>query len=332
MRRTSFGLVLAVGFAAMSCASWVPGREPAIERGEVELEVFSGFAAPQSATGVPPKRIVVLIDATSSMLRRTSRGETLFDAARSGAANLLNGLSDDDEIALYAVGQRRSGGCAVPERLAGPDRGAARAQTLAALGQVRPEAEGSLAASIHEIRTELDAEGATRRTRVVVFSALDAECGGDLCQEAEALVEAGGWIDLRVIGDAQPPACINGLRPSAATPGWTATYLSPPPPTFRVVEPEGDAHFVLGSGQAGAGAVTVRAGLVTLEVDLSPTEQIGPFRLRPDEHVRVRLLDFPGAVPRDRAWQVERSGEDFERRAPGEPVPASGRPSEMSWR
>jgi hypothetical protein len=62
--------------------------------------------------------------------------------------------------------------------------------------------------------------------------------------------------------------------------------------------------------------VTAAAGLVALEVDLTPMERVGPFRLRPGERVLVRLLDFPGASPPDRAWQVERPGDAYEHPAP----------------
>src|SRR5271157_3800972 len=206
MIRSPFVALVTASLFASSCAALRPGREPVPATGEVELQVFSGFAPPTTGAALPAKRIVVLVDATRSMLRRGAHGGTLFDAARSGAADVLRGAADGDEVALHALGNRRSSGCGVPERLAGPDGGAARARSLAALAQLAPEGEGSVATSLHEIQTELDAEGATRRTRVVVFTDLEDACGGDLCRAAESLVQAGGWVDLRVVGDAPPPA------------------------------------------------------------------------------------------------------------------------------
>jgi len=294
-----------------------PTSAPSPPSGEVELQVFSGFAPQTTGTALPAKRIVVLVDATRSMLRRDAHGGTLFDAARGGAADALRATADGDEVSVEALGNRRGAGCGVPERLTGPDRGAERARPLAALTKLAPEGEASVATSLQEIQTELDAEGATRRTTVVVFTDLEDTCGGDLCAAAESLVQAGGWVDLRVVGDAPTPACIAALRPSLALPGRAASYLSPPPPHFRVVADEAEGHSVLASGQAGSGAVTARAGLVALEVDLIPPERIGPFRLREGETVRIRLLDFPGTAPPERTWQVEREGEKFERRTPG---------------
>jgi hypothetical protein len=185
------------------------------------------------------------------------------------------------------------------------------------VGALRAGGEGSIAIALREVQTELDAAGATPRARIVVFSDAEPACGGDLCAAARGIVGAGGWVELRAAGDAPAPACLAALRPSAP-PSWASALTAPPRPSFRVVAAEGDVATILASGEAGSGPVAAPAGLVALDVDVRPPERIGPFRLPEGERVRVRLLDFPGASPPQRAWQVERSGEEFQR------IPALG--------
>jgi hypothetical protein len=298
--------------AALSCAAIAPDREARPATGEVELEVWSGFARPIDGAALPKRRVVVLLDATRSMERRGAAGASHFEAARAGAAEILRGVADDDEWSLHVVGRRGGGACGVPERIAGPAGGEARADAARAVSALRTGGEGSIATALREVQTELDATGATPRTRITVYTDLEPACGGDLCAAARAVVEAGGWVDVRLPDETPLPACLAALRPSAA-PSWASALTAPPRPSFRVVEGAGDVATIVASGEAGSGPVAAPAGLVALDVDVVPPERIGPFRLAEGELVRVRLLDFPGASPPQRAWQVERSGESFQR-------------------
>jgi len=322
MRRAhAFGVATFAASLGLACAPLLRTAGPAAP-GQVELVVYSGFARPAVASGVPASRIDVLVDATTSMRRSTASGVTLFAEARTGAEETLRGLPADADVVVHALGARGGQVCGPAESLAGPAAGAAVAPTLATLV---PQSEGSLVAALHEIQTQLAAEGATSRARVIVFTDLHDDCGGDLCAAAESLVAAGGGLELRLVGAASPPQCIAALRPSPSLPGRYATYLSPPPPTFRVnAAGAGDGPAELASGRAGDGPVELTPGLVTVDVDLVPPERVGPFKVGSGERVRVRLLDFPGATPPDRAWQVERTGEAFDRKLPAPPPGTTG--------
>ncbi len=323
MRRArALGAAVAAAGLGLACAPLLRASGPP-PPGQVELVVYSGFSRPSVATGVPASRVDVLVDATSSMRRTTASGVTLFAEARKGAEETLRALPPDADVVVHALGARGGQVCGPAEVVAGPAAGASLAPVLATLA---PQSEGSLVASLHEIQTRLAAEGAATRARVIVFTDLHDDCGGDLCAAAESLVAAGGWLELRLVGDAEPPACIAALRPSPSLPGRYASYFSPPPPTFRVnaVNPGDGQPSELASGRAGDGPVELAPGLVTVDVDLVPPERVGPFKVGSGERVRVRLLDFPGATPPDRAWQVERAGESFDRRIPAPPPGTTG--------
>ena len=86
--------------------------------------------------------------------------------------------------------------------------------------------------ALAELGGVLSASDDLADSRVVVFSDLGSECGGDLCDAAEMLVDSGARLDFVVLGDAAPPACFDSLTPAEPEPDDS---LVQDPPVFRVV-------------------------------------------------------------------------------------------------
>jgi hypothetical protein len=155
---------------------------------------------------------------------------------------------------------------------------------------------------------------------VVLFTDLDSHCGGDLCEEARVLIEAGARLRVVALGEAPLPACLGELQDSQTRSQQQAPRFAPPPPRFFIRASESRAAGLdpapIARGRAGEGPVEVPAGLITMVVELDPPETIGPFRVEPGSAAHVRLLDYPGASLPTRIWRVEREGEAVSRAFP----------------
>jgi hypothetical protein len=304
-------LALAGGALAVSAphadGAWAAG--PA----SLTVEVYRDLGAPEVSAPRPAlERVELVVDLTQSTLRVAQDGRTLADLARSAAAALLASLDDRAELTLtvfgHAVGER----CTEAERI-----GRGSADSLQALA---PRSEASLAGAIDHVRRDLERERGDRRVRVVVVTDLDDAtadpCGGDLCAAARRLVAAGAWLEIVPTRAAEPPACLATLLPSPARPGPAASAGGAgDAPSFSVATSAG-ADLVVAEGRAGAGAVEVPPGLLTLLVHLDPPEQIGPFRLGPGESARVSVLESIEAGVPTRIWRIERGDEAVGRAFP----------------
>ncbi len=306
-----------LGVVALSCASPAPAPLPTA-LGSVAVDVYGGLGGPVPLRPSGPRRVEVLVDATSSMLDRGPNGVSHLRAMRRESAEFLYSLREDTEISVRAFGQTISGSCVAPQRLVDPVIPKRREPLVQRIEDLSPRSEGSLAAALQRVRRDLVLEGAARRTRVVVFTDLDGSCGGDLCSEAAKLVDAGAWLEVVTLGSAEPPRCLSDLRPAAAQPSVSGAGFPARPPSFRVEAARTGEHppRVLAEGFAGQGPVDVAPGLVTVVLDLKPPEEIGPFEVRPGEFARVRLLEaFDAALP-TRVWRVERGDEPVARAFP----------------
>ena len=117
-----------------------------------------------------------------------------------------------------------------------------RSRLVSYLRAIQPASEGSLGAALEALQRELGAEVA--RSRVVLFTDLGAECGGDLCMAGSTLVAGGAQLELVLLSDAVLPECFTGFAP-ADPPRVAADVTLPPVPSYRV-----EAH-VLESEQPG---------------------------------------------------------------------------------
>jgi hypothetical protein len=307
-----------------AAAAWLPCCAPApaepVGIALVSLESYQGQPAPEEPAAALPRRYDILVDLTESMALPGADGRPRASAAYARASDLLLSLPQGTEITLRAQGHQLATSCALPERLAGPAIPTLRMALVRQLEGLGPRAEGSLPAALERIRLDLEREEAIRRTRVVLFTDLDHHCGGDLCEEARALVEAGADLEVVALAEAPLPACVAELLAPREAKRPPSPRSLPAPPLFRIhataaAEPGFDPT-PMARGRAGGGPVEVPAGLVTMVVELDPPETIGPFRVEPGKSAQVRLLDYPQARPPTRIWRVEREGEAVGRAFP----------------
>ncbi len=256
---------------------------------QLSVQVHRGFAVPDTPLGDPPTPVEVLVDA-----RGGSGGRSLGHASA-----FVDALPPGSLTRARLVGHATAEGCDEGLRLE-PRTG----QDLAAqLQRASSGGSGSLAAALRGVAVE--PRSARSSERLVVFSAALEDACSDLCVAAQQLSTRGLWIDWVVPPEVAVPSCLAGLRPRIEGPGPLVGRLSPSEPSFQVRighAPDGDA---LAAGRSGD-TVSVIPGDVTVWLDVSPPEIIGPLRLAPGEVASVHVLDFPMREPPLRTWWLER--------------------------
>lgn len=288
---------LGIGLLGLGCAAsqLAPLPWQTAPPARLSVEVLHGFARPLPPTD-EEERVELLVDVTASMKAATPAGVSRAEAARVAASRLVAELPASASIGLTALGTR-TGGCRAPQALEYSQPGQSRDKLQDQISSLQSVGEGSLAAGLDVLTAGL--AGQAPSWRVVVFTDLGQECGGDLCSAVAALVGAGARIDLVVVGDTPAPACVTdfvlGDRPPLGD-GARA-------PHFRV---EGEAEggtVVLARGLSGGPAVDVPSGSARVIVELDPPARIGPLLLSPDAETHIRVLDFPQLEPRVREWR-----------------------------
>jgi len=276
--------------------------------GQVSVELLRGFDSPLASPAAPPdERVELLLDVSTSMSAQSGAGVTRAEAARRAAARLVKALPASASLGLSALGGR-AGECRSSEALARSAAGAARDALLDAIAGLAPEGEGSLATSLDLIGEGLGAEPGP--LRVVAFTDLGGECGGDLCRAASMLVRGGARLDLVVFGDAPSPACLESLALDAGPAGGGEAA---PAPGFRVEARSGSfGHALLARGLADGTPVDVPAGTAHLVLELDPAVEVGPVFLSSGARTRVRVLEFPNLGRGVREWRWEVSVIDGE--------------------
>ena len=282
----------------------------------------------------------ILLDLTTSMREATPGGPARFAAAREAAVRLLEALPEETAIGLRALGVASGAPCVEADAdCAGRRRPeGSRSRLVSYLRTIQPASEGSLGAALEALHRDLADEAA--RSRVVLFTDLGAECGGDLCAAGSALVAAGAQLDLVLLSDAVLPECFARFAP-ADPPRAAAAVTLPPVPSYRVEAhvPESEQPGkLLARGSADGSPIHVPAGAATVTLEMDPPSIIGPMLLSPDALTRVRVLDFPTLDPHVREWRWDVEPEAPEGSSPGssgarapQPEPAGrvigGRPS-----
>lgn len=296
MRRGAHWLLALL--AAAACRGVPP---PAAGPAEVSIEILGGFALRPPVPTPEPERVELLIDVTTS-LRAGPAGAEHFRAARKAAARFLSRLPADTALGVHALGLIPGESCASATRLGGGRRGLSRAEFGRRVEMLQPAGEGSLAVALAELRGALSASDELARSRIVVFSDLGSECGGDLCDAAEMLLDSGAQLDFVVLGDAAAPACFDSLTPPEAAP---ADPLVQDPPVFRIIAydpgPEREP-FLLAEGRADGTRRRVPGGPVTVLVGFDPPSLIGPLVLSPGTWTHIRVVEFPALDPPVREW------------------------------
>ena len=286
--------------ALLAAAACQGGPLPTAPAAEVSIEILGGFAL-RPPVPAEPERVELLIDVTTS-LRAGPAGAEHFRAARSAAARFLTQLPADTALGVGVLGLTPGRDCASATRLGGARRELSRAQFGRRVETLHPAGEGSLAVALAELRGALSASEDLARSHVVVFSDLGSECGGDLCDAAEMLLDSGAQLDFVVLGDAEPPACFDSLTPEEPE---RDDSLVQDPPVFRIVAydpgPEREP-FLLAEGRADGTRRRVPAGPVTVLVGFDPPSLIGPLVLSPGTWTHIRVVEFPALDPPVREW------------------------------
>ena len=265
----------------------------------LEVDVARGLA---SERGAKAARVEVVMDVTPSMAATTSGGSSSLEAARAGAAQLLRSIPFDVPATLVAFGSTGPA-CDAPPLVLGPEAGRPPVLALQA-EQLTPATEASLASTLDSVVAALAAEKASEHPRVVVFTSLAPQCGGDLCAAAEKLLASGATLDLVVLGERLVPACLRSFVVRGGPPPSVERRTDPEPVSYRLVAaPAGPVRDPL-EGTAGERPVPVDAGPGVVELALTPPLDV-PVVLSAGTLLRLRVIDFPAASPPVRDWLVE---------------------------
>jgi hypothetical protein len=295
-------IALVTALVALACAT-APEELSPQATAQVALEIWPGFASPAEWPPARPARVEILLDLTLSMQTPTRGGPPRYAAAREAAARLLEILPEETPVGVRALGIARGAECVAATQVAGGSAGRLRPGLPRHLRVTEPAAEGSLAGALEALQRDLSDE--IDGTRIVLFTDLDAACGGDLCAAGAALAAQGARFDLVLLSEAEVPDCFADFAPHVALRDL------PPTAALRVPDFRVEGHRtgstkrgpVLARGSADGGAVRVPAGPALLVVSLEPQALVGPMLLTADTLTRVRILEFPGLHPPVREWR-----------------------------
>lgn len=293
------------------------------QEAQLAVEILPGFTQPPEAPRPRAERVEILLDLTTSMSEATAGGPARFEGARDAALRLMEALPEEAAVGVRALGVASGAPCVESTELARAGEPAgSRSRLVAYLRSVQPVSEGSLGTALEALHRELADEAA--RSRVVLFTDLGAECGGDLCRAGSALVAEGAQLEVVLLSDAVLPECFTRFAP--ADPPRVAAHGTQPPTASYLVE----AHIpgsdlpgkLLARGSADGSLVRVPAVAATVTLEMDPPSIIGPMLLEPGALTRVRVLDFPTLDPQVREWRW-----DVEPALPEAPPPdSSGAP------
>jgi hypothetical protein len=285
----------------LACAAPEP-----LAPGAVRVDVVRAAPVVRVPAGTPPPPIHLVLDVTSSMGSGRTEGVTHLQAARHAAGRFLRSLPSEAELELHVLGTVAGSGCTRAVAVQAPP-GVSPGAGLARIADSLPSrSEGSLTAALETIAARLGGEQRGRLgARVVAISDLEGSCAeGDLCSAAAALFSAGADLDLVVIGDAAPPACLAQIGSDRQPPLVGAAEAPQLETTFRVSRDAGreGAPTPLAVGTVGGAALTVEPGRIRVGIDLDPPVEVGPVALAPGGSLWIRILEVPGSEPR--RWQV----------------------------
>ena len=287
--------------ACVGSVAW-PGGVGAPQT-QLSVELWSGFSQRPAASRGEVERVQVVLDLTTSMRAVAPGGPPRYVAARSAAMRLAAALDPETLVGVRALGITTGEDDCAGALIVEPGSRAADPASLGPLlATMRPASESSLAGALQQLAEDLgDTLGGTR---VVVFSDLGSECGGDLCEAADELVGGGARLDLVLLADVTLPQCFASLAPAGAA---HAAQIARPAIVvpFRIHTHEiGSAAGgeVIARGSSDGLPTTVPPGPATIVLEMSPPAVIGPLVLEEGKHTRVRVLDFPTLEPPIREW------------------------------
>lgn len=301
VRRDVAGALLLALATSLGCAA-LHSPPP----GELALEVFSGAVSP--VRWPEPGPVVLVLDRSRSMRIASEGAPSRFETARAAARRFAGSLPESVPVALWTIGDPASPACSVAPLAAA--EGAGHPHLIGALETLRSGGEGGIDQALGEVRRALERDGVAARTRVVVFTDLGAQCGGDVCTAARALVDAGASLDWVLVGDAEAPDCDLGSKTVAGAPEPVRDAMPAAAPGFRAQrvateERSGDAETL--AGVAGGPPLRLAPGEYDVVVEFDPPARVGPLAVRSGQRTRLRILHFPAAPSPVHEWHVDSS-------------------------
>jgi len=285
----------------------------------------AGASAQEGATN-----IVVIMDASGSMLAAFSGGQTRIDAARAAVINLANSLPATDNASLWVYGHR------LPQD--DPAASCLDIEQVLPLAPVDPAAFASVVTNVQAIgytpiartlQNSITGIPAGGSNVVVLMSDGEESCGGDPCAVVRELIANGIEVRVNTIGvaaDANTRAqlqCIADVSggayfevndAEALTDALTeaAAPPAPSPGIVQLVNPDGSVAAQigfeliaadgsslgtqLGQGEFPPGEYTARVA-ISPELEVPVTVTSGETTTIPlPEPGTVRLVDGTGAV------------------------------------
>jgi len=247
--------------------------------------------------------VIVLLDLTLSMRASRDGAPAPAKVARRAASDFVRAIPADQKVEISALGIRPEYvGCTAPLPLTGgdgeSDPRAALIGRIESSGEGGTVSESSLALAVDGARRKLEARRVgSQPVQIVVFSDLADDCGGNWCDAVARAAGAGVNVDVVAMGDRDPSPCLEGIDVPAQRRARLSEGGTPVPPVFRVRGGTDGSGEVLANGRAGSGPIEVPAGSVTVAIELEPEESVGPIRLQPGSHTRIRVVDFFQSKP-----------------------------------
>jgi len=286
---------LALAAAVLAACAAPPSSDPA----RVTVELLRGFAPEETALGATNAPVVVLLDTTTSTRTMSPHETPLHEAAQRSAERFASGVAALRPLWLFTMGSGTADACQPPYRGARAENAAARGPLLDEIRAQQPRGEASLAKALDGVRGELWRSDVLLGSRVVVFTDLGSECGGDVCAAATRLVEGGARLDVVVVGDARVPACLR--EPSGLAESVPPSEEADRSVHYRI-ELERPEPLIAGCSDVGGLPVAVPPGPGTVVVELDPPLRVGAHFAAGRRHV-LQVLDFPSLDPPRRHWR-----------------------------
>ncbi len=266
------------------------------EEPEGPATLVTSFTSPP-----PPPRLYLIFDASGSM-RAPLENVTKFDMARDAVRELVDALPDGVEFAMRVYGHRYNAlhdDAVRDSELVLPFAPLDRALINETLDSLRPVGRTPLAFSLDEARGDLRG-GRGAETLVVLFTD-----GGDDTR-SNPVASAAAYRDLdsvtfRILGfDINRPNWTRQLKGMAEASGGVympvedaanlardlVAIVSPPPPAFRLLTPEGE---LVAEGRFGDTLDTLEPGEYRMETTVSDSVHITEFWLHPGRSTRLAM-------------------------------------------
>ena len=182
----AFGMALLMGLLATGNALAAPSPSP------------TGAGTGAGAGEVVPGKLLLMLDASGSMLEADPSGLTRMEAAKKGLTAVVNGLPANAQVGLRVYGATVQGGTPTPEacadtQLVSPIKALDKAGLTAAINAFQAKGETPIA---HSLEKAIEDLGPTGKRNIVLVSDGEESCVPDPCPVIKELL--GNGIDLQI--------------------------------------------------------------------------------------------------------------------------------------